>query len=214
MIKLITFENFPIIEQLKLEESLLRNDERNFCLINFGTPPAIILGRANRVDEWLQAKSNVPIIQRSSGGGSVVVDEDTLFITFILNTADNKGQIELLFPSDILKWGERLYVPFFRKGFALIENDFAIHDRKCAGNALYLKNKRFLFHTSFLWDYSEELMACLKTPPKAPAYRKNREHRDFLYKLKADFPSKEHFFKSITKHIKATLPETVSSDIL
>lgn len=35
-------------------------------------------------------KLNIPIIKRFSGGGTVVVDEDTLFVTFIFNTQDVK----------------------------------------------------------------------------------------------------------------------------
>ena len=37
---LIHKKQLPILEQLFLEEALLRADTRNFCLINEGTAPA------------------------------------------------------------------------------------------------------------------------------------------------------------------------------
>ena len=34
----------PILEQLQLEEALFRADQRNWCLLNSGSPPAIVMG--------------------------------------------------------------------------------------------------------------------------------------------------------------------------
>ena len=42
---LLRLRGFPILEQLQLEERLLRTTQRNWCLINQGTsPPAIVMG--------------------------------------------------------------------------------------------------------------------------------------------------------------------------
>lgn len=63
--------------------------------------------------------------------------------------------------------------------------DYAFAGRKFGGNAQSITGKRWLHHTSFLWDYDPERMALLRpNPPRAPAYRAGRGHQDFVVKLK------------------------------
>lgn len=42
---------------------------------------------------------------------------------------------------------------------------------KVGGNAQALTGRRWLHHTSFLWDFDRERMALLRQPAKAPQYR-------------------------------------------
>jgi hypothetical protein len=44
-------------------------------------------------------------------------------------------------------------------------------ERKFGGNAQAITSKRWLHHTSFLWDYDPLNMAVLTNPKKQPAYR-------------------------------------------
>jgi lipoate-protein ligase A len=42
---LLRLQGFPILQQLQLEERLLRTTPHNWCLINEGAnPPAIVMG--------------------------------------------------------------------------------------------------------------------------------------------------------------------------
>ena len=42
---LLRLRGYPILQQLRLEEALLRADKANWCIINDGTPsPAIVMG--------------------------------------------------------------------------------------------------------------------------------------------------------------------------
>lgn len=183
---LIHLKNVPILEQLQLEEALLRTDERSFCLINEGSPRAIVMGISGESEKLIDQESvrqeNIPVIKRFSGGGTVIVDENTLFITFIMNKKD----IDIApFPEPILRWSSNLYeraweIPHFH----LRENDYCIAEHKCGGNAQYIKKDRWLHHTSFLWDYKEENMSHLLLPQKRPKYREDRDHKDFLTKMK------------------------------
>ena len=34
----------PVLQQLQLEEALLRADEENWCLVNCGSEPSIVMG--------------------------------------------------------------------------------------------------------------------------------------------------------------------------
>ena len=43
--RLLRLTRIPILQQLQLEEALLRADSSNWCIINDGTPaPAIVMG--------------------------------------------------------------------------------------------------------------------------------------------------------------------------
>ncbi len=193
---LIELENTPIIEQLRLEEALMRTNQEPFCLINKGSCPAIVMGISGKsqelIDELHYAQNPVPIIRRFSGGGCVVVDHSTLFISLM-------GAKELLpcapFPDPIMKWSaQSLYAPLFPNGnFSLKCQDYALGKKKFGGNAQYLQKNRFLHHSTLLWDYDPKKMALLKYPKKVPAYRDGRDHGQFLCTLKEHFESKERF---------------------
>lgn len=185
---MIHLEKTSIFKQLLLEEALLRDDDRSFVIINSGAPRAIVMGLSGQTEILLDLPKiqtdKIPIIQRFSGGGTVIIDEQTLFISFIFA----KSLLDIApFPESILKWSANLYKEAWNiPEFQLQENDYAIRDKKCAGNAQYIRKTRWLHHTSFLWDYQKEHMKYLLLPPKQPLYRKNRSHEEFLCRL-ADY---------------------------
>lgn len=194
---LLSLMKMPLLEQLQLEEALLRTQDKNYFIINQEVPPAIVLGSLNRKDEHLTSyPEHIPIIKRFSGGGSIVADENTIFCTFIFN---KKTSPTLHSPLEILKWSHLFYKQVFPKtvSFNLLENDFVIDGKKCGGNAQYLQKERHLQHTSFLWDFDQQLMSLLKMPPKMPSYRNSREHSDFLFPLKNIFAQKNDFIKAL-----------------
>ena len=199
MLRIIQLNGLPLLEQLQLEEALLRANDQNFCFINYGAPPAIVMGISQKPDEVIDFKAHgknpIPIIKRYSGGGTVVIEPTTILVTLILN----HGTFPTLpFPKDVLKWTENLYEPAF-KGlpFSLRENDYVIGNLKCGGNAQYFAKNRIVHHTSFVFDYSDAHMQLLKMPPKMPSYRSMRSHQDFLFRLNAHFPSPVAFSKDI-----------------
>lgn len=191
--------HLPILEQLEIEEALLRADNQEWCLINSGSPPAIILGISAKPEDHLNLslvkKHGVPVIKRFSGGGTVYVDEQTLFVTFIRNH-------ETPFPRQILSWSEEIYRPLFASlPFEVKENDYVFGDKKFGGNAQYIKKGRFLHHSSFLWDFCAKKMNYLLLPKRRPKYRGDRPHGEFLCKLKDYFPSKEELLCSLKKEL-------------
>lgn len=199
----LQLENVPIFRQLQIEEALLRADTRNWCLINKGSSPAIVMGISGKESELIEPRtfesSPIPIIRRFSGGGTVVVDEHTVFITWIANTAD--VQVPCC-PKEVLNWTAKIYTPGFQgTGFQLAENDYALNDRKCGGNAQYMCKGRWLHHTSFLWDYQEEHMQYLKMPAKRPAYRADRAHTDFLCRLNEHYSDYDTFSANLLQHL-------------
>jgi lipoate-protein ligase A len=65
------------LDMLRLEESLFRHSDLNWCIINSGTPPCVVLGRTSAVNDTVHVDNTrahgVPIIRRFSGGGVVYV---------------------------------------------------------------------------------------------------------------------------------------------
>jgi lipoate-protein ligase A len=212
MLNLLFLEGFPILSQLKLEEALLRADHQNWCLVNAGSPPAIVMGISNDPEHHVDAdfcrEHAIPLIRRYSGGGTVFIEETTLFVTWIFNQSSLNIP---LFPKEVLRWTEPIVQSLLAPASLKVqENDYVIGNRKCGGNAQYFVKGRFVHHSSFLWDYSEK-MRCLKLPPKMPLYRCQRSHSDFLYPLKNHFPSLEELLKTLKMRIQKLFPCRQSS---
>lgn len=187
-LNLLLLEKYPIFSQLQLEEALLRTSLENYCIINMGSEPAVVMGISGKKDELVTDDCTLPIIRRFSGGGCVVVDENTLFFTLIGNSSLSLDP----FPEPILTYTAELFKPMYPEAkFQLTAQDFVIDTLKVGGNALYLKKDHWLIHTSFLWDFKPERMNSLKMPKKTPEYRKGRSHEDFITTLNKHFENKE-----------------------
>jgi lipoate-protein ligase A len=189
---LLRLKGMPIFEQLQLEEALLRCDERNWVIINEGSPHAIVMGISGKYEEHVNpqrmAAGPIPVIRRFSGGGTVVVDTNTIFYTLIGNR--NSLPMEC-YPDRLLRWSEQLYAPAFSgMEFSLRENDYTLGNNKFGGNAQYITKQRWLHHTSMLWDFDPMVMEYLLMPSKMPSYRLKRIHGEFLCRLQDHFPNR------------------------
>jgi len=191
--------SLPLVEQLAVEEALLRADARNWCVVGHGAagPPTVVLGVAGRADRLVHGElcraRGVPVLRRFTGGGTVVVDAGTLFVSLVANKLDVParagGAPPPLFPREVMRWSaDEVYAPVFARafgapGFALREHDYCWEDRKVGGNAQSVSRDRWLHHTSFLWDFDPRNMELLTMPEKRPEYRRDRAHTDFLVPL-------------------------------
>jgi lipoate-protein ligase A len=187
----LRLESVPILTQLQLEEALLRTDLDNYVITNTGASPAIVVGcsqdPAMMIDLPLAKNNSIPVIRRASGGGTVIIDENSLLVSFICSKPAYSASF---FPEPILRWSHSIYKKAWDiPGFLLQENDFTINGYKCAGNALCIQKNRFLHHASFLWDYDDVNMNYLRMPARQPAYRQNRPHHEFLCRMNRSFPN-------------------------
>lgn len=204
--QLLRLHNIPILEQLQIEEALLRADTGDWCLINSGSPAAIVMGISGVPEKLLHVEKvrqdRIPLIKRYTGGGTVFIDPETIFVTFICNTATFEEVPAN--PKAIMQWSEKVYKPFF-PNFSLRENDYVFGERKFGGNAQYIQKGRWLHHTSFLWNFDPKNMEYLLLPEKRPAYRADRSHTDFLCTLNSRFSEKAQFLSSLESYLKTTL---------
>ncbi|MFY7843166.1 MAG: lipoyl protein ligase domain-containing protein [Rhabdochlamydiaceae bacterium] len=197
-IYLLHLEEISIFERLQIEEALVRTSSDCYCVLGKGSSSAIVMGLSGKEDELvshLAFEHGIPVIKRFTGGGTVFVDKNTFFSTFIFSKEANKIQP---FPDKIMSWSAHLYKKAFsHPDFSLLENDYVMGEHKCGGNAQYISKDRWLHHTSFLWDYKKENMDYLLFPSKTPKYRKGRAHHNFMCKLCDFFPSIEYISEKI-----------------
>lgn len=205
---LLLLDHIPIFQQLQIEEALLRTDTKNWFILNTGSPPAIVMGISGKPHEFIDPKkmdaTPLPVIKRFSGGGTVVVDENTLFATFICQKDLHDFPA---YPEHIHAWAEGFYkVALPLKHFSLKENDYTLNEKKCGGNAQYIRKDRWLHHSTFLWDYKKERMDYLLMPGKQPSYRAKRSHDEFLCTLSKHFAEKKDLFEACTAELKRRYP--------
>ncbi|KAK6148531.1 hypothetical protein DH2020_019443 [Rehmannia glutinosa] len=198
LIKLLRLKGVPILQQLHLEERLLRTSSDNWCIINDGTiDPTIVMGISGKPQELLEIESilrdDIPVIRRFTGGGTVIVDQGTIFVTFICNKDAVPGLQS--YPQPIMSWSSLLYKKVFQGigDFRLRENGILRAWRpqvwrECES----ITKNRWVHHTSFLWDYEISNMGYLKLPKRAPEYRQARDHLEFICRMK-DYISRSSF---------------------
>jgi lipoate-protein ligase A len=136
------------------------------------------------------------IIRRYSGGGTVVTDDGTLFVSLLCNKEDVEGAPQ--YPRELMRWSEGFYAPVLAalRGpgaaahlpFGLVEHDYCLGELKFGGNAQTISRGRWVHHTSFLWDFQPARMELLRLPEKRPAYRRDRPHGSFLTPLARHLP--------------------------
>lgn len=205
-IHLITLKNVSIYDQLLLEEQLIRGDDQNYLIINEGSPKAIVMGISSKAEELIDLKKandlNIPVLRRYSGGGTVLIQEDTLLTSFIFHKASFPFSP---FPEPLLMWSASFFKDAFGiNNFCLKEQDYALDCRKCAGNAQYITKDRLVHHTSFLWNFCPDLMQVLLYPKKTPTYRDGRSHKEFLCSLSSHFSSLEFLKQNIVGQLRKT----------
>jgi len=188
----ILFQSAPsVAENLAIDNDLARfAGETRQCRLRFwwGGPPAVVMGSSERpeqvVDAAACARLGVDVLKRSTGGGSVLQTKDVL-------------NYSLATPAPV-SLDPR---PGFRQGIDLVcailaafgvvgrqegTSDVAVGDRKISGNAQARRWKAVLVHGTLLIDFDHDLAdAVLKHPPREPAYRRSRSHRDFLVTLRS-----------------------------
>lgn len=193
---LVRLTGVPIYQQLQWEEALLRTHTDEWLIVNQNVPPAVVMGISGQVDKLIHTDrlNNAPVIRRFSGGGTVYVDQNTLFLSWICN-----GTIT---PEALMRWSAALYTPVFDHPlFALRERDYVLGPHKFGGNAQYITRNRWCHHSTLLWDYDDQGMACLKMPERTPTYRQNRPHRDFCCRLRDHYPSRDYLLDRLRAHL-------------
>lgn len=150
----------------------------------------VVLGYTNKIetetDESECARLGVPILRRTSGGGTVLQGPGCFNYSLILAIENQPCLGNLSLTNEFVMERNRatletiLQTPVARQG----HTDLTLDGRKFSGNAQRRKQKYLLFHGTLLLDFDLSLIAkVLQLPPIRPAYRNDRTHQDFLLNL-------------------------------
>lgn len=152
------------------------------------TETFIVCGRTSNPKEDIAIekarKDNVPILRRSSGGGTVLQGRGCLNFTLVLSK-DSCPQVRTIVKSYeyiLNKVVEALKVFNIDASFQSV-SDLALSDtlKKFSGNAQKRGKKFILHHGTILYDLKlSDIEKYLKIPHKVPSYRLGRSHNEFI----------------------------------
>ena len=145
--------------------------------------PCVVLPRRGNGDEWARVEAcaarGVPLLHRESGGGAVVVGPGCLNVALVLSLDDRPWLADVERSYDWLLG--RLAGLLAIDGIAIRSTDLAVGDRKFSGHAQRRLRGTLLHHGVVLYDFDLALIdALLLEPPRRPAWRGARTHREFL----------------------------------
>lgn len=149
----------------------------------------VTLGYTNRaaVEANLAAckAQNVPILRRSSGGGTVLQGPGCLNYALIYPIQAGQALNVGATNDFVMHKNCRIFSMVTGENIELAgHTDLAIEGRKFSGNAQKRKAGFFLFHGTILLDFDLELVQRLLLPPsKEPDYRARRSHLEFIRNL-------------------------------
>jgi lipoate-protein ligase A len=183
--------------ELALDEALLieadagRSEGQGQGVLRFWEPPdyALVLGASCRLADDARVEAcradGVPILRRTSGGGTVVVGPGALNVSVILpeSAAPGLSAVDKAH-SYVLDW---IAQSIRRAGASVTlagRGDLVLGDRKCGGSAQRRLKHWFIVHCSILYDFPlERIDRYLAIPRRQPEYRQGRDHHDFLSNL-------------------------------
>jgi lipoate-protein ligase A len=149
--------------------------------------PVVVLGSggvvADDVDEAACAVDGVPILRRSSGGGTVLLGAGCLLFTLVLryDRAAELAGIQSSYEYILNRIGRALFGAAAELAGV---SDLAVDGRKFSGNAQQRKRGHLLHHGTLLYAFDVTRVGrYLLPPPRQPEYRAARAHCDFLKNL-------------------------------
>ena len=150
----------------------------------------VVLGYSNKIRAEVAITSckalGVPILRRSSGGGTVLQGPGCLNFSLILNTQNGRPLKNLVETNCyVMAHHQKALQPLINSPISVEGfTDLTLNRLKFSGNAQRRKKRFLLFHGSFLLKFDlEKIEQYLPIPKKQPNYRKNRTHKDFLTNL-------------------------------
>jgi lipoate-protein ligase A len=179
---------------LACDEALLEIFETERCddgLLRIWQPENyfVALGHSNRLTAEANAAAcaaaGVPILRRTSGGGTVLQGPGCLNYSLILDCVAHKVPNIASAFHYVLERHREWIVALTRFTVCVAGvSDLTVDGRKFSGNAQYRKARYALVHGTFLIGFDLSLMdRYLFLPTRQPAYRQNRPHSRFVSNL-------------------------------
>jgi lipoate-protein ligase A len=151
--------------------------------------PAVVLGSGCKLAEDVDALAcradAVPVLRRSSGGGTVLLGGGCLLFSLVLDTERSAELRDVRRSySAILTRVIGALLPEATGAEVCGISDLAIGGKKFSGNAQQRKQRYILHHGTLLYAFDTAVVArYLRPPPRQPEYRAGRPHTEFLMNL-------------------------------
>ena len=151
----------------------------------------VVVGYGNSVATEVNVafcqEQTIPILRRSTGGGTVLQGPGCLNYSLFLRVDGSHPVQSISATNDFVMnrhreaLGRLLRAPVEKQG----HTDLAIGGLKFSGNAQRRRKRFILFHGCFLLNLDLGLVEkSLRMPSRQPAYRLNRSHSDFLMNIR------------------------------
>ena len=180
-------ENLALDEALLLEAEAGRGGE--VLRLWEMSSPAVVLGAGcvlrEDVNEAACTADGVPVLRRSSGGGTVLLGGGCQLYTLVLSyeRSPQLGEIRPSYAYILGRMSEALDGIVSGIEPAGV-SDLAAGGRKFSGNAQQRKRNHLLHHGTLLYDFDLSLIGrYLRQPLRQPDYRENRDHSAFVMNL-------------------------------
>jgi len=152
--------------------------------------PAVVLGYGGKVSNEVRQdvcqKMRIPVVRRTSGGGTVLLDNGCLNYSLVLPMAWHPSLVSVSETNSFIMGRHQAAIAGLTGEWVDLkgDTDLAIEDRKISGNAQRRTKSAILFHGTFLCEVNHDLMErLLPCPERQPKYRKGRKHIHFLRNL-------------------------------
>ena len=178
-------------KNLSTEEYFLTQYEKkagHIYLLFYENFTSVVLGRSLRLEEEVfPQKSDIPVLRRMSGGGSVLHFPGNLNYSLFLSLDEFPEFFPVQASYQLIL--DSLCKRFVQKGFFVQRNglsDLCVVQkgiaRKISGNSQARKRGYLMHHGTFLYqpNQRQRIAYYLKMPPKQPEYREGRGHNDFM----------------------------------
>jgi lipoate-protein ligase A len=125
-------------------------------------------------------KQNIPILRRRGGGGTVVLGEGCLILTFAFYAKDVFGN------NKYFQMINQLWIDALTSaGCPILSqsgiSDISFQNKKIAGTSIFRKKHLLIYQGSVLVNPKIDLISkLLAHPSREPNYRNGRDHKEFL----------------------------------
>jgi lipoate-protein ligase A len=183
------------VEELRIEPydveddlwSATAADSRPRVRVSAGSGPVVVLGRGSRAAVELEVEpclaDRVRVLRRRGGGCAVVLDEGNVVVAAsfpVEGIGENRSHFRRI-TAWIIDALETAGVPGVAQDGI---SDLVLGDRKIGGACIYRARGVLHYSASLLVEPRLELIErYLRHPPREPAYRRGRPHREFLATL-------------------------------
>lgn len=152
--------------------------------------PAVVLGYSGKEHQEVRREAcrrmGIPVVRRTSGGGTVLLDDGCLNYSLVLPLSWHPSLLSVSATNQLIMKRHQAAIAALTGEIVDLEGDtdLAIDGRKVSGNAQRRMKSAMLFHGTFLCDINHDLMEqLLPCPERQPKYRKGRKHIQFLRNL-------------------------------